>query len=349
MKAIETLLWLEVKRASWVLYGAAIAMTLFGLVLVSLPGKTTGLEMLNVPSEQDATSCVPPDCEDRGRTQVEIERQEDEGGSSFHWSFSRRWGDETGPGVDDPTRATPPPATAGSQTIPVAVPEELQFAARPRQFLTVMASVLIPTLMLLGFWIAYSREADRGDMVMLYQSPISGDVQLFVRFVFMSVAMSAVALATIAIYWIVQTTQSLPALAPVVEVLGGRANLHWGSLILAGLVTGTLPNAAFVLLFIQMQNAYGLLGGQRLAAMVLILVSVVAFFVSMFGGDPAPGTRVLEIVSIESNSAIDSVFGGAGANQYRLDITVETLAVAATLTVVMQWLAGRIWREVEWS
>ena len=50
MNAIQTLLWLEFKRSSWVLYGAAIAMALFTVVLFSTPGSTTALDMMNVPA-----------------------------------------------------------------------------------------------------------------------------------------------------------------------------------------------------------------------------------------------------------------------------------------------------------
>lgn len=343
MNAIQTLLWLEFKRASWVLYAAAMSVALFALVLYSLPATTTGFDMLNIPVAGEEPDCLPPDCGPSGGTQVEIQREQSDRGSSFGWSFSKSWG-----GEPDPTPSTRNPQSAG-QTIPVAVPEELQFALRWRQVTTLAAGFLIPTLMLLGFWISYSREADRGDMVMLYQAPVSGELQLFVRLLFMSATMLAVSAGTIGIYWALQKSQSLAPLAPLVEALGGHANIHWGNLILSGLVTMTLPNAAFVLLFIQMQNAYDLLGGQRLAGLILILVSLVAFFVSFFGGEPQVADTVLRIVSVESNPMLDSVVGDTSLGWLRVEVPVRTLAMSAAFTALMLFLSGRIWREVEWS
>ena len=334
MNTIRTLLWLEIKRASWVLYGAAVATVLFAIVLYSIPGSTTGLDLVNIPvsgEEQDAS----------GQAQMEIEHEENEGGSSFSWSFSKSWGDEPDASAQR-TQASDP-------SIPVRVPDELQFAFRARQFVTVATSIFIPALMLLGFWIGYAREADRGDMVTLYQSPVSGSLQIFVRFLFMSFSMLGVSLAVIAIYWVLQKSQSLSPLAPLAEALGGHADIHWGSLIVAGFVTMSVPNAAFVLLFVQMQNAYDLLGGQRLVGLILVLVSTVAFFVSFFGGSPEPGSTVLQIVSIESNAILDSVIDTTGREGYRMEIALADLMWSAGVSAVMLILSGRIWDEVEWS
>jgi hypothetical protein len=336
MSAIQTLLWLEFKRSSWVLYGAAIAITMFAAVLFSTSGSTTALDMLNVPAVGEAD-------EGTGESQIQMESEENENGSSFRWSFNRTFGGEPAPAP--PTNQ----AAKNSQSGSMAVPEELQFAFRIRQFLTVCASFFIPGLMALGFWVSYSREADRGDMVLLYQSPVSGDVQVLVRFVFVSASMSAAALGIIAIYWFLQTSQSLSPTAPLLEALGGHADIHWDNLLLTGLIAGTLPNAAFILLYVQMQNAYDLLGGQRLVAMVLILASIVAVFVQFPGASPALETDVLQILTFESNPVLDAVIDIESQDQYRIEVSVVTLAFNLALTALMLFLSGRIWREVEWS
>lgn len=336
MNAIQTLLWLEFKRSSWVLYGAAIAMALFAVVLFSTPGSTTALDMMNVPATGKAD-------EGTGQSQFQMESETNEGGSSVSWSFNRTFGGEPVPAP--PTNQAAQIGQSGS----MAVPEEMQFAFRIRQFLTVCASFFIPGLMALGFWISYAREADRADMVLLYQSPVSGDVQLLVRFVFVTVSMSAAALGIIAIYWFLQTSQSLSPVAPLLEALGGHADIHWDNLLLTGLIAGTLPNAAFILLYVQMQNAYDLLGGQRLVAMILVLASIVGVFVQFFGGSPAVGSDVLQILTFESNPVLDAVIDIENQDQYRVEVSIVTLAVNAALTVLMLFLSGRIWREVEWS
>ncbi len=297
MNVLATLLWLEYKRTAWAIYGALIGLALFAVVLLSLPGVVTGLDVLNLPVA----------------------------------------------GTED---------QAGAPVIEVPIPEELQLAFRPRQAVTAATAMGLTGLMLLGFWIAHYREADRGEMVMLYQSPVSGGAQLALRFFYMGGATAVFLIAVLATYWIVQTSQSYAPLAPVAEALGGRVYIHWGSLALVTITTQILPNAAFILLFIQMQNAYSLLGGQRLVGLVLTLAALSLGVSSFFWTttlDPEASSALLRIVSVESNPTLDSVVGNLQPSRYRIDVPVEFIALGAGVSGLMLILSGRIWREVEWS
>jgi hypothetical protein len=54
-------------------------------------------------------------------------------------------------------------------------------------------------------------------------------------------------------------------------------------------------------------------------------------------------------LTFESNPVLDTVIDIENQEQYRVEISMVTLAVNAALTVIMLFLSGRIWREVEWS
>jgi hypothetical protein len=353
MNPLPTLLWLEFKRTAWVIYAALLGLALFAFILLALPGVLTGLDVLNLPVAGTATGseqeCVPPDCPSSGRSNVQLSRESSAHGSSFSWSFSRSWGGNPDARDPDPPRDAATGTSAGQPSVvPVPIPEEFQVAFRPRQAVTVATGIGLTGLMLLGFWLGHSREADRGEMVMLYQSPVSGQTQLALRFFYMAGSAAIALLCVLAIYWMVQISQSLAPLAPMIEALGARVHLHWGSLILTLLCTWILPNTAFALLFIQMQNAYDLLGGKRLIGFVLVLTGLVssaeAFFRTVF--DPETSGAVLHVVSVVNNPSLDSALV---ASQYRFDVPLEVIVVSAGASVLMLILAARIWREVEWS
>jgi hypothetical protein len=366
MSSLSTLLWLEFKRSAWVIYGALIGLVVFALVLISLPGVMTGLDVLNLPlssfidEDPGQSDCVTPDCESPGRSQVQMARETSGGASSFNWSFSRTWGgstdsdeEEPGPGRADPQDALHPSNESSSDpsVVSIPVPEELQVAVRPRQLATVATTLGLTALVLLGFWIAYSREADRGEMVLLYQSPVSGETQLLLRFFFVSATSALAMILVIAIYWGVQVSQAYAPLAPIAEALGARAQLHWGSLFLSVLATQVFPNAAFLVLFIQLQNAYDLLGGKRLASFVLVLAAMVLSLRSLLQeadvGEPAGA--VLHVLSIVSNPTLDNAVSNFSPSQYRIDVSLEVIVIGTAVSALMLFLAGRIWREVEWS
>ncbi len=329
MNPLSTLLWLEFKRSSWVIYAALLGLALFAFILLALPGVLTGLDVLNLPEAGAAPGS---------------ERE-----TSFSWSFSGSWGGELKAGDTDvplaPATETPP---GEPSVVQVPIPEEFQVAFRPRQAVTAATTVGLTGLMLLGFWLGHSREADRGEIVMLYQSPVSGGTQLCLRFFYMAGTAAIALLCVLAIYWTVQISQSLAPLAPIVEALGARVQLHWGSLSLTVLCTVILPNTAFALLFVQMQNAYDLLGGKRLIGFVLVVTALVlsagSFFRTVF--DPEASGAVLHVVSVVNSSSLETAMA---AGQYRFDVPIEVLVISAGASAVMLILAARIWREVEWS
>ncbi|MBW2391315.1 MAG: hypothetical protein JRG89_23225 [Deltaproteobacteria bacterium] len=351
MNVLATLLWLEYKRTAWVAYGTLVGLALYALVLLSLPAVVTGLDVLNLPVAGTPTEdCQPPDCEPSGQSRVEMRRESNGGNSSFNWSFSKTWGEEQA--VDSqsgsPTQDEAMGVPSGTE---IPVPEELQLAFRPRQALTAAAILVLTGVMLLGFWISHYREADRGEMVMLYQSPVSGQTQLSLRFLYMSAAATAVLGAVLAIYWLVQTSQSLAPLAPLAEGFGGRVSIHWGSLALATLATHIVPNVGFILLFIQIHNAYDLLGGQRLAGLVITLAAL-SLSVSAFAWaavDPESSSAVLRLVSIESTPTLDSMASDFEPGRYRIDMPMSVIAMGAGVSFLMLACSTRIWREVEWS
>lgn len=364
MNPMATLLWLEFKRSAWVIYGALIGLVLFALVLVSLPGVVTGLDALNLPSAGVASTvdpaCEPPNCKQSGHSSVQLSQSNSESNSSFQWSFSRTWGDpsQPEPGVEnknpdlDDTTAMPGAAPGTDPSVvQVPIPEELQLAFRPRQAITAATAFVLTGLMLLGFWISQSREADRGELVILYQSPVSGETQLSLRFLYMAGTATAVLVLVLAIYWIVQISQSQAPQAPIVEAFGARVYVHWDNLILTALATSILPNTAFALLFIQMQNAYDLLGGKRLIGFVLVLTALVLSMRSFFKAalDPQPAGAVLQLVSVVSNPTLDTVVSDFAPGQFRIDVPLEWIAIGAGVTFLMLILSARVWREVEWS
>ncbi|MCP4036308.1 MAG: hypothetical protein GY733_05170 [bacterium] len=353
MNAAATLLWLEHKRAAWVVYAALVAVALFAFVLLSLPNVVTGLDVLNVPVTGEEQDCLPPDCRPPGHSSMQMHRESGNGTSAFSWSFSKTWESAPTQEPQEPDVDARPPHNSATRpsSIQVPIPEELQIAFRPRQAVTAATAMGMTALMLLGFWIAHYREADRREMVMLYQSPVSGEVQLALRFLYMGGATSLALLAVLAAYWVVQTSQSAAPLAPIVEALGGRAHIHWGSLALALLTTGILPGTAFVLLYVQMQNAYDLLGGQRLVGLVLVLTALslgtsAALWAML---DPESSSALLRIVSVESNASLDTLVNDFEPGRYRIEIPIEIIALGAGATLAMLALSGRIWREVEWS
>lgn len=353
MNVLATLLWLEYKRTAWVVYGALIGLALFALVLLSLPGVVTGPDLLNLPVTGTEDDCQSPDCEPSGHSSLQMSRESSDENSTFSWSFSRTWGDESAidPGIG-PAAEDEAEGEAAASVIEVPIPEELQLAFRPRQAVTAATAMGLTGLMLFGFWIAHYREADRGEMVMLCQSPVSGDAQLALRFFCMGGAAAVFLIAVLATYWIVQTSQSYAPLAPIAEVLGSRIYIHWGSLALVTLTTQILPSAAFILLFIQLQNAYSLLGGQRLVGWVLTLAALSLSAGSFFwvtSLDPEASSALLRIVSVERNPTLDSMVGNFQPDRYRIDVPVEFIALGAGVSALMLILSGRIWREVEWS
>ena len=353
MNTLRTLLWLEWMRTSWVIYGAAVGIALFALVILALPGVTTGFDMLNIPVSGTQTDCVPPDC-NPGETRIETHSAESEAGSSSSWSFSRTCGGGAA-SQREPSgqpRANDPSQSAGATTVPVAVPENLQAAIRLRQFVTLSTNFVIPTLMLLCFWIAYTRESDRGEAVMMYQSPVSGEMQLIARFLYISAAGALASATIIGVYWAVQKSQSLAPAMPIVEALDVRATIHWGNLMLVGATTLLLPNAAFILFFVQMQNAYDLLGGQRLVAFVLIVAPLFLFVVAIAGEPEAAqetSTSALRVLSVDSNPTLDGMIQGFDPSRYRIEVETRTIMLNVIFTALFLIVSGRIWREVEWS
>lgn len=351
MNALSTLLWLEVKRTAWVLYGTAVGLVLFTMVLLALPGVSTGLDALNIPV-QGEEQCVPPDCTPSGNTRFESTSETDGEDSSFSFQFSKSWGDEPEPVAPNDQASPAGVAGQGQPTaIKVPIPEELQMALRPRQIATFTAALGIVSLMLLCFLVAHSREADGDEMSLLYQSPVSGDYQLWVRFAYMSVSALLAIIAVIAIYWSVQVSQSFAPLAPVVEAFGGRVHIQWANFGLACLVVQVIPGAAFALLYVQSQNAYNLMGGQRQMGLVLILtaISIHLSVWTAYAPEAESTGSLLQIVSVESTNALNTAIDNFNPSTYTIEIGAATLGLSAAISALMLFIAGRIWREVEWS
>jgi len=336
MNLLTTLLWLEWRRTAWVFYAAAVALALYTLTLLALPGVVTGPDLLGIPQ---AGQPADPDTQ----TTFEMRQEADADGEQRNLRFSRHWA------FGSASQATP---TQGADTrVDFELPDELQLAFRPRQATTLIGALFLSAAMLLGFLIAYMREADRREMVILYQSPVSPETLLAARFVFMSLASCLVFLAALAIYAAVQRSQSLAPGAPILEGFGTNVTLHWGRLWLASATTQVLPTAAFILLFVQMHNAYDLLGGQRLAGTILVLAGLVA---SVFSYDrlvttAAAQTPSLTIVAVEGQPALDELGRIFDPTRYHYDLPLAFIATALALTLLMWGLATRVFREVEWS
>ncbi|MCP5044342.1 MAG: hypothetical protein GY944_25205, partial [bacterium] len=342
MSTIATLFWLEARRSAWVLYGALVGLVLFALVLLALPPVVTGLDVVGIPTES----------EEDGGGAFEMHRESDATGESRSFRFSRSWGggdaDEE-PAAQPPS--TPPKHEDEDAILDLELPDELQLAFRPRQAATAIAAMFLAAAVLLGFFVSHLREADRGEMVILYQSPVSPETQLAARFLFMSGAACLVFASVLGIYWFVQASQSLSPTTPIVEGFGASASVHWRALVLASAITQILPASAFILLFVQMQNAYDLLGGQRLVGMVLLLAGLVA---SVFTYDrlvtAAPeGARVISVVRVEAQPMLDALVTNFDPARYRYDMPLTFIAAAAAITALMLALSARVFREVEWS
>ena len=145
---------------------------------------------------------------------------------------------------------------------------------------------------LLGLFVAHLREAERGEMTLHYQSPVAAETQLGVRFLFSAAVVVSVFVAALAIYAGLQNLQSLSPTFPVAEGFGRTVRVEWSHWILVVTATQILPAAAYILLFVQIQNAYALLGGGRLAGFVTLLAGLAASLLCFerWGLAVAPGS-----------------------------------------------------------
>ncbi|MDP6981285.1 MAG: hypothetical protein QF570_22215, partial [Myxococcota bacterium] len=307
MNALRCLFWYETRRNAWVLYGAAAGLVMFAFVLILLPGVLTGADIVGIPEAGEA-----PDPNRSG--EIRIESSRDEGGGSFisrsfEWTFGTSPDPSDEETADDASTGAREPMTDSSSTF--ELPDELQFALRPRQAATFIAAMFLSAATLLGFFIAHVREADRGEMTIHYQSPVAPEAQLCARFAFMAGASLAVFTAAMLVYDVVQASQSLAAALPVAEGLGAYAEIRWGNLVLASAITQVLPAAAFILLFVQLQNAYGLLGGQRLAGFVVLIAGLTTslFCYERFGRAGVEGESVLPIIAVREQPTLDVAIG----------------------------------------
>ncbi len=349
MKLYGCLFWYEARRNAWVFYGAALGLAMFALFLVLLPGVLTGADIVGIPEAGE-----PPD--PNRSTHVRIESGQDEsGGSFFSRSFEWTFGSGTDPSEKPTGTDTSSPSPGEDQSSNTSstfdLPDELQFAFRPRQAATLIAAMFLSAATLLGFFIAHVREADRGEMTLHYQSPVPPEVQLSARFVFMTGASMGVFAATLLVYFIIQASQSLAPALPVAEGLGAYANIRWGNFVLASAATQLMPTAAFILLFVQLQNAYGLLGGQRLAGFVVLIAGLATSLVcyDRFGRVTEETSSLLPVVTVRAQPTLDIALGNFDIARLRYDVPFEFLVVGAIATVVMLVVAARIFREVEWS
>ncbi len=339
MNAVLTLLWYETRRNAWVFYGAVVGLAVFTLFLFALPGAITGADMVGIPEEGEER-----DPRVQSRIEIESSNEEEDGSFSrsiFEWSFDSSRNAEEEAGEED--GALP----SGTYDLP----DELQFAFRPRQPAAIAGAMLLAAATLLGLFVAHMREADRGEMALHYQSPVPAEAQLAVRFLFASGAALGVILAALAIYLAIQSSQNLSASFPFAEGLGSTARIEWGNLVLASTLTQILPAAAFILLFVQIQNAYGLLGGGRLAGIVILLagLSTSVFCYARFVLAAPEGAEALPIVAVTQLPVLGDVVSGFDLSRFRYEVPLEFLFVAALVTALMLAFAARIFREVEWS
>ncbi len=220
-----------------------------------------------------------------------------------------------------------------------------------RQLAVIFVCQGLGILLLLGFLVIHYRESESGEIAMLYQSPIPGDLQLWTRFGFMVCAIGAVFDVVLLFYWGLQRSQGREFFGPIVGALGYQYQLDWINVFLIGMVLFVLPISAFILLFCQVQNAYGLLNHRRISGVVLVIASIQAVVLSM--------SWVLErwnespiwirIVHVRNLGGLEAALDPADPEAFFFRAPVEVLAVSLFMTGVMMVLAGRIWKEVEWS
>jgi hypothetical protein len=220
-----------------------------------------------------------------------------------------------------------------------------------RQLAVVVVCQGLGIILLLGFMVIHYRESESGEIAMLYQSPIPGDLQLWTRFGYMVCAIGAVFDVVLLFYWALQRSQGRDFFGPIVGALGYQYQLDWINVFLIGMVLFVLPISAFILLFCQVQNAYALLNHRRISGVVLVIASIQAVVLSMgwvierWNDSPI----WIRIVHVPSLGGMEAALNPADPETFFFRAPVEVLAVSLFMTGLMMALAGRIWKEVEWS
>ena len=257
MRALGTLLWLEIKKSYPLLLGTLLFFAILAPGIANIP-QYGGGHRLRTPQGRPARTAR--------RTSARTS------GPSF-WSFS--WSSS----IRNPRRKMPAPAASiRSSDSAVSAPSRHSAAdsspsSSPRR--------CSPAILLLGFFVTHYRESDSGEIALLYQTPISGDLQLWVRFGFMILCVGAINDVVLGYYWVLQRSQGLEFFGPVAAGLGHTYQLDWINITLIGILLFAFPIAAFILLFCQVQNAYGLLNRRRLAGLVLVIASLQSIALSM--------------------------------------------------------------------
>lgn len=353
MKAVTTLLWYEARRNAWVIYGASAGLVAFTLVLLLLPNAVSGLDLLGVPEpgEEPAPG---------NRSRFSISKQEQANGAvtssrRFEWSFG--FGADEGQQGDEVAVPATPEDPAPEATDParspslVKIPDELQVAFRPRQAATLMGAMLLAAATLLALFVAHVREADAGEMTLHYQSPVAPEAQLAIRLAFLAGLASLVFAGAVAIHALVQTSQSLSPGFPIAEGLGSIARVDWTNVVLASVTTQILPTAAFILLFVQVQNAFDLFGGARLAGFVLAIAGFLLALVSyeVFVSLAVEGGPALSIIDVEGQPRLSAAIIDFDLTRFRYEVPLPFIAAGLLAAFAMWFVAARIFREVEWS
>lgn len=334
MKTLQTLLWLEFKKSAWLLVGMLLFFCLIVPLIARIPESAARPTATAAATAPPDAGCPDGDCQD----EPGVIEEEDDGPFAFSWSGNLDWSSNTGGS-----------ASSGSTGDDVEGLSN-QIDIRGRQFAVLFVCGMLGSLLLLGFLVIHYRESESGEIALLYQAPISGDLQLWIRFGFMVVAVGALLDIVIGSYWGLQRWQGLDFFGPMVGGFGYEYQLDWINVMLIGMTLFVLPISAFILLFCQVQNAYGLLNRRRLSGVVLIIASIQAILLSMswvirrWSESPIS----IRIIHVRTRAGVGAA-NPADPENFLFQAPVEVLLVSLFMAVLMMVLAGRVWKEVEWS
>ena len=332
MNAVACLVWYEARRNAWVLQGAIVGLICFAGFLWLLPDVWTGADLAGIPTGDE-------DRDPRFQSRIEIDSEQSEDGGvfssrHFEWSFDS---------TRDPTGQPEPAGSSASGSTRFDLPDELQFAFRPRQPAALIGAMFLAAATLLGLFVAHLREAERGEMTLHYQSPVAAETQLGVRFLFSAAVVVSVFVAALAIYAGLQNLQSLSPTFPVAEGFGRTVRVEWSHWILVVTATQILPAAAYILLFVQIQNAYALL----VTLLAGLAASLLCF--ERWGLAASEAAARLPLVRVSQAPRLVEPVTDFDLDRFRYDVPVDFVVVGALATLVMLALASRIFREAEWS
>jgi hypothetical protein len=329
MKVLGTLLWLEFKKSYPLLLGTLLFFAILAPGIANIP------EYGAMPSEPGAGAGAPEECEGEAC---------EEDASESWWSFDYSWSSGT---ADEEDEAS---SQSGTSTPSMATGQLVQ-AFRGRQLAVLFTAGLLSAILLLAFFFTHYRESDSGEIALLYQTPVSADLHLWVRFGFMILCVGLINDIVLGYYWVLQRWQGLEFFGPVAAGLGHSYQLDWINITLIGILLFAFPIAAFILLFCQVQNAYGLLNRRRLAGLVLVIASLQSIALSMgWVYERWSQTQIwIRIVQATNESLTAQYLSPADPENFLFRVPIEVLSVSLVATVVMLILSGRIWNEVEWS